>query len=68
MRRHAEGFHVTVISKDSSWKLGSVPDGWLAVESVTQDLDPELDSERWEAEMKALLKKAKGLGSSSEGT
>jgi hypothetical protein len=55
--RFADGFHVTVISKDSSWKLGEIiPGGWLPVESIKQDLDPELDSERKLAEIRALLK------------
>ena len=58
--RRPDGYHVTVIARHK-WQIGSkLPAGAIPVESISQDLDPELDSELRMAQLQELLKKAEG--------
>ena len=41
--RAEDGFHVFILRKGWTWELGKAEtDGWLPVESVTKDLQPDL--------------------------
>ena len=56
--RRENGYHVVVIAKGRSWTPGStIPAGYIPVESVTRQLDPDLDLESQLVKIEARLKK-----------
>jgi hypothetical protein len=56
--QRSDGFHVTVISKETTWMPGTGAfSDWFPVATIAQSLDPEFDLDRWHEEMEARTKR-----------